>query len=136
MQQKNLSLGLRLLQRSKKKYKAEHITNILVGNKTAAIKSFKHYTLKSFGAGKEQDERFWNAVFRQAMIAGFINKDIENYGLLKINPIGHEFMESPTVFMLVRNHEYEEEEGSADTTGAPAGATGGDPITVCHVERP
>jgi ATP-dependent DNA helicase RecQ len=108
------------------KYKGEHIANILIGNKTAAIKSFKHYTLKSFGAGKDHDERFWNAVFRQSMINGLINKDIENYGLLKVNPKGHEFLEKPTSFMLVKNHEYEEDEDSA-SSGAPSGATGGDP---------
>lgn len=109
------------------KYKGEHIANILIGNKTAAIKSFKHYTLKSFGSGKDHDERFWNAVFRQSMISGLINKDIENYGLLKVTAKGHEFLEKPTSFMLVKNHEYEEEEESASTAGAPSGATGGDP---------
>src|SRR6056297_945317 len=65
------------------KYKAEHITNILIGKKTAAVKSFKHYNLECFGLGKDHDEKYWNAVFRQSMIAGLINKDIENYGLLK-----------------------------------------------------
>ena len=109
------------------KYKGEHIANILIGNKTAAIKSFKHYTLKSFGAGKDRDERFWNAVFRQSMIKGLVNKDIENYGLLKITPKGHEFMKNPTSFLLVKNHEYEEDEDSGNF-GAPSGATGGDPV--------
>jgi len=109
------------------KYKGEHIANILIGNKTAAIKSFKHYSLKAFGAGKDHDERFWNAVFRQSMIKGLINKDIENYGLLKVTPKGHEFLENPTSFMLVKNHEYEEDEESASAGGAPSGATGGDP---------
>ncbi len=109
------------------KYKGEHIANILIGNKTAAIKSFKHYTLKSFGSGKDHDERFWNAVFRQSMIKGLINKDIENYGLLKITPKGHEFLKNPTSFMLVKNHEYEEDEDSG-SAGAPSGATGGDPV--------
>jgi ATP-dependent DNA helicase RecQ len=109
------------------KYKGEHIANILIGNKTAAIKSFKHYTLKTFGSGKDHDERFWNAVFRQSMIAGIINKDIENYGLLKVTPKGHEFLAKPTSFMLVRNHEYEEEEESGGTGGAPSGGASGDP---------
>ena len=109
------------------KYKGEHIANILIGNKTAAIKSFKHYTLKSFGAGKDHDERFWNAVFRQSMIKGLINKDIENYGLLKVTPKGHEFLQSPASFMLVKNHEYEEEAESSGSGGAPSGTTGGDP---------
>ncbi len=109
------------------KYKGEHIANILVGNKTAAIKSFKHYTLESFGAGKEHKESFWNAVFRQCMINGMVNKDIENYGLLKVTPKGHEFIANPVSFLLVKNHEYEEEDESG-ASGAPSGATGGDPV--------
>ncbi|WP_320110522.1 DNA helicase RecQ [Draconibacterium orientale] len=109
------------------KYKGDHIANILIGNSTAAIKSFKHYTLKSFGTGKEHDERFWNAVFRQSMVAGIINKDIENYGLLKVTEKGHEFLEKPHSFMLVKNHEYEEEDDSANVGGAPSGGASGDP---------
>ncbi len=124
---KELVVGLKAIAEVKEKYKAEHITNILVGKKTAAIKSFRQYTLDSFGAGQGYDEHFWNAIFRQAMIAGFINKDIENYGLLKITEKGHAFLENPTTFMLVRNHEYMEEGDSSEAYGAPAGATSGDP---------
>ncbi len=124
---KELVIGLKAIVEVKEKYKAEHITNILVGKKTAAIKSFRQYTLDSFGAGQGYDEHFWNAIFRQAMIAGFINKDIENYGLLKITEKGHAFLENPTTFMLVRNHEYKEEGDSSETYGAPTGATSGDP---------
>jgi ATP-dependent DNA helicase RecQ len=109
------------------KYKADHIANILIGNKTAAIKSFKHYTLNSFGSGTDHEERFWNAVFRQSMVAGLINKDIENYGLLKVTPKGHEFLKKENSFMLVRNHDYQEEEDSGMIAGAPSGATSGDP---------
>jgi len=108
-------------------YKADHIANILIGNKTAAIKSFNHYTLNCFGEGKDQDERFWNAVFRQSMIAGFISKDIENYGLLKMTEKGHEFLKNPTSFMLVKNHEYEDDDSSDDSGGAPSGGASGDP---------
>lgn len=109
------------------KYKAEHITNILIGKKTAAVKSFKHYNLECFGTGKDHDEKYWNAVFRQSMINGLINKDIENYGLLKINPKGHDFLKNPTSFMLVKNHDYDVEEEESASGGAPSGATGGDP---------
>ncbi len=109
------------------KYKGDHIANILIGNKTAAVKSFKHNTLESFGTGKEHDERFWNAVFRQSMIKGFLNKDIENYGLLKVTDNGHKFLENPTSFMLVKNHEYEEDSDSG-TGGAPSAANSGDPV--------
>ncbi|QGY43867.1 DNA helicase RecQ [Maribellus comscasis] len=119
--------ALKVILEVNEKYKGEHIANILIGNKTAAIKSFKHYTLETFGSGKDHDERFWNAVFRQSMIAGIINKDIENYGLLKVTEKGHEFLKNPTSFMLVKNHEYEEEDDSANAGGAPSGATSGDP---------
>jgi ATP-dependent DNA helicase RecQ len=63
------------------------------------------------------------------MIAGLISKDIENYGLLKMTPKGHDFLKNPSGFLLVKNHKYEEEiEEYAGTAGAPSGATGGDPI--------
>ncbi|NCB09392.1 MAG: RecQ family ATP-dependent DNA helicase, partial [Bacteroidia bacterium] len=109
------------------KYKADHISNILIGNKTAAIKSFKHYTLESFGSGNDHDERFWNAVFRQSIVSGLLSKDIENYGLLKVTPKGHEFLQKDNSFMLVKNHDYQEEEDSGIISGAPSGATSGDP---------
>jgi ATP-dependent DNA helicase RecQ len=109
------------------KYKAEHIANILIGNKTAAVKSFRHNTLESFGTGKDHDERYWNAVFRQSMVKGIISKDIENYGLLKITPDGHKFLENPGSFMLVKNHDYEED-SDALYGGTPSAANSGDPI--------
>jgi ATP-dependent DNA helicase RecQ len=120
--------GLKAILEVNEKYKGEHIANILIGNKTAAIKSFKHYNLKAFGAGKNHDERFWNAIFRQSMIAGLVNKDIENYGLLKVTEKGHEFIENPKSFMFVKNHEYEESEEESAASGAPSGGTGGDPV--------
>lgn len=109
------------------KYKGDHIANILIGNKTAAIKSFRHYDLKCFGTGKDHEERFWNAVFRQSMIAGIINKDIENYGILQVTQKGHDFIANPTDFLLVKNHEYEEEGDSGISGGAPSGGASGDP---------
>lgn len=120
-------LALKAILEVNEKYKGDHIANILIGNKTAAIKSFKHYENKYFGAGKDFEERFWNAVFRQSMVAGIINKDIENYGLLKVTQKGHEFLANPVSFMLVKNHEYQEEDDSDAGGGAPSGGASGDP---------
>ena len=121
-------LALKAILEVNQKYKGDHIANILIGNKTAAIKSFKHSDLKCFGLGKEHDERFWNAVFRQSIVAGLISKDIENYGLLKVTEEGQKFLAKPTSFMLVKNHEYEEEDDTLSSGGgAPSGGTGGDP---------
>jgi len=121
-----VSRALKAILEVNEQYKAEHIANILIGNKTAAIKSFRHSTLKSFGSGKDHDERFWNAVFRQSMIKGLINKDIENYGLLKVTDRGQEFLKNPTSFMLVKNHDYDEDMESA-ANAAPLAANSGDP---------
>ena len=94
----------------KEKFKADHIANILSGKVTSAIKSYKHHKIEFFGIGEEKDEKFWNMVIRQALIAKFLTKDIENYGLLKITQKGLEFLENPTSFMLAEDHDY------ADTT--------------------
>ncbi len=118
--------ALEAIHEVKEKYKAEHIADILVGKSSAAVKSFHHDELESFGTGDDHDEHFWNAVFRQSMVAGLITKDIENYGLLKITPAGHEFMQNPRPFQLVKNHRYEDEEDDS-ASGAPAGGSGGDP---------
>jgi len=94
----------------KEKFKADHVSNILSGKVTSAIKSYKHHKLEYFGIGDDKDEKFWNMVIRQALIAKFLTKDIENYGLLKLTPKGLEFLEKPTSFMLAEDHDY------ADTT--------------------
>jgi len=122
-----LARALKTILEVNERYKADHVANILIGNRTAAIKSFKHDTLKCFGCGNDHDERYWNAVFRQSMVAGIINKDIENYGLLKVTQKGHDFLAKPTSFMLVKNHEYEEEDSNSAGGGAPSGGSSGDP---------
>jgi ATP-dependent DNA helicase RecQ len=94
----------------KEKFKADHIANILSGKVTSAIKSYKHHKIEYFGIGEDKDEKFWNMVIRQALIAKFLTKDIENYGLLKLTQKGMEFLENPTSFMLAEDHDY------ADTT--------------------
>lgn len=94
----------------KEKFKADHIANILSGKVTSAIKSYKHHKLEFFGIGEDKDEKYWNMVIRQALIARFLTKDIENYGLLKITPDGMQFLSNPVSFMLAEDHDY------ADTT--------------------
>ena len=79
-----LSAVLEVVGTLKEKFKAEYIVNMLVGNETSEIQSYKHNELEVFGSGSDEEEKTWNAVIRQALIAGYLAKDIENYGLLKI----------------------------------------------------
>lgn len=106
----------------KEKFKADHVANILSGKINSAIKSYKHHKLEVFGIGEEKDEKFWNMVVRQALIAKFLVKDIENYGLLKITPRGMAFLENPTSFMLAEDHDYTDSGDDENAFGARTSA--------------
>ncbi|MDY0097846.1 MAG: DNA helicase RecQ [Bacteroidales bacterium] len=106
----------------KEKFKADHIANILSGKMTAAIKSYRHHKLEFFGIGEDKDEKFWNMVIRQALIAKLLTKDIENYGLLKVTEKGMEFIEEPSSFMLAEDHDYAESSDEENAFGARTAA--------------
>jgi ATP-dependent DNA helicase RecQ len=116
----NIVLLLKTIIAIKEKFKAEHVANILSGNATSNVRSYQHHKLELFGAGKENDKKFWNAVIRQSLIAKFLIKDIENYGLLKVSKAGHEFLEKPHSFMLTKDHDYDqkdEDNGAKSSSG-------------------
>ena len=81
-----------------------------MGKVTAMIKSYSHNKLEVFGAGEDKDARFWNAVIRQALIMGFVDKNIENYGLISINARGEEYIKKPTSVTITIDHDYDAED--------------------------
>ncbi len=91
-------------------FKAKHIANVLLGKNTAAVKSYKHNKLEIFGKGADRDEKYWNAVIKQALIRKLLLKDIDNYGLLKISKAGEAFIKEPFSIMLAQDHDYENDE--------------------------
>ncbi len=102
------------------KFKGDYLIHVIVGKNNSLIKSYKHHKLEEFGSGSEKDEKFWNAVLRQALILGLVDKNIENYGLLSIGQKGEEYLKKPYSVLLTQDHEYEEvdeEEGAAMPTG-------------------
>ncbi len=94
----------------KEKFKAEHIVDIIMGKETAEVLDYKHEDLDVFGTGQHEEPNVWHAVIRQAMIAGYIDKEIENYGVLKITKSGREFLDKPSSFRITKDNEFEEEE--------------------------
>ena len=98
----------------KEKFKADHISYILAGIKNNIIKSYKHNLLEQFGSGNDKEPNFWSAVIRQALIARLIEKEIENYGLLKLTQKGHEYIENPKSLMLSEDHEYNDQQDDDD----------------------
>lgn len=121
--QELLSLVLETILLVKEKFKAEHIVDILKGNETSDVKSYQHDELDNFSSASDEDERLLHAVIRQAMIAGFISKDIENYGLLRLTPSGKAYLKKPQPFPIVKDNEFDDEEEEASVGGKSSGGT-------------
>ena len=102
----DIVLALNTILLIKEKFKAKHVTNVLLGRATADIKSYKHDALDVFNSGADQEEGHWNAVVRQALILGFLNKDIENYGLLSLTKEGKDFIAKPYSVQIAIDHDY------------------------------
>lgn len=94
----------------KEKFKADHIIDVMLGHATNDVKSYRQDELEVFGCAEASSERMLNAIIRQAIIAGYIVRDIENYGLLKVTPKGHKFLASPTSFKIVEDNEFNDDE--------------------------
>jgi ATP-dependent DNA helicase RecQ len=94
----------------KEKFKADHVIDVLLGKETNEILSYHQDDLEVYGTGQGEDERTWNSVIRQALIGGYLDKDIENYGLLKVTPAGKAFLKKPVSFKIVKDSDFEEEE--------------------------
>ena len=104
--------------------KSKHYCAYLSGHVTADIKAYKHDKLPTFGIGKEQDEHFWNAVIRQVTVGGLVYKDVETFGTLKLTDAGKAFIEAPTSFQLIKQHDFSgtDDDDSIIQTGGKGGA--------------
>lgn len=93
----------------KEKFKAEHVIDVMTGRMTNDVQTYHHDELEVFGCEQGADEKLLNAIVRQADIAGYIERDIENFGLLKITAKGRKFLNSPVSFKIVEDNEFSEE---------------------------
>lgn len=93
----------------KEKFKAEHVIDVMTGRMTNDVQAYRHDELEVFGCEQGSDEKLLSAVVRQADIAGYIERDIENFGLLKITPKGRKFLNSPVSFKIVEDNEFSED---------------------------
>lgn len=93
-----IGLILETILQVNEKFKAEHIVDILHGNETSAIQSYKHTALENFGAASDVEESTLHAIIRQAMLSGYLNKDIDSYGDLKLTNDGKKFLKRPCKF--------------------------------------
>ena len=111
---------LKVVNEVKEKFKTDHVINIICGVSNNITKSYKHDELDLFGCGDDEDDKYWNAVVRQSLVEGFLTKDIENYGLLKLTEKGLNFITSPYSMMLTKDHDFENVEDEAPVGGSGA----------------
>ena len=123
--QKELCMVLELMDNLKENFKLEHLANILAGVSTAMVKSYNHDQLPMFGAGSDHDTRFWAAVIHQGLILHYLDKDIDNYGLITATDEGLEFFLHPHPVMLVEDRTFSDGVDDEDDDPVPAGGGGG-----------
>ncbi len=104
----------------KEKFKSSYIVDVLLGHEKPEVLSFKHNKLDIFGCLNDKDEAFLNALIQQAIIGGFVRKDIENYGVLHITKAGHDFVDKPTKFMMVGARDFSDSDYDCMESGTAA----------------
>ncbi len=108
----------------KQKFDADYVIAVLRGKTTPDIETYKHDELECFGSGQEVDEAMWNNVLRHAIVAGYINKDVEAMGILKITASGKKYIKKPVSFKIAG----EESEEESEINDNPAGGEVADPL--------
>ena len=105
-----LVIVLNAIRAIKENFRQDYVIDFVKGVETEDIVSHKHDQLEEFGSGEDEDPKIWNPVIRQALIAGYLKKDVDSYGLLKLTPSGKRFLKEPESFMIVEDKEFNEEE--------------------------
>ena len=132
-----MSLVIELIESLPEHFKLEHLAGILSGIPNALIKSYHHDKLPLYGAGRDHDLRFWAAVIHQGLILRFLDKDIENYGLIFVTEEGRRFYEHPYEVMLVEDRTFSEgvdDEEDDAASAAVHGGGGGDPVLLAMLK--
>ena len=109
------------------RFPTEYVVQVLTGKMTPQMKMYRHDALDVFASGNEQTDYFWRSLIRQVLLEGLLEKDIEEYGILKLTRKGAAFLKKPTSFMMVLNDQYEDANEDDDEGSAPVAEASADP---------
>ena len=112
---------LKVIIQTKEIYKAKELVKTLEGKKNAVIQSHKTDSLEVFGSGSSKDSNFWMAIIRQALVKGYLVKEIESYGLIRITARGKAFLNQPSSFMMTEDHKYDQDDVAQVLQNKPQG---------------
>jgi ATP-dependent DNA helicase RecQ len=107
-------LALKTVVQTEERFGINHLSSVITGNENEYTKSYNHDKLSVFGAGRDFKPEFWNSVFRQILLAEYLEKDIESYGILKITKKGLDFIDKPESISLSKDHDFSEEANSVE----------------------
>ena len=107
---KELLIVLKAVLAIKENFRSDYIIDFITGRDTEEVLVHKHHELEEFGSGEDENPKIWNPVIRQALLVGYLKKEVENYGLLKVTAAGKKFIKSPAPFYVVEDREFSEEE--------------------------
>ncbi len=108
--EKQLVVALTSILAIKENFRTDYVIDFVMGRETNEIVAHRHNQLEEFGSGEDFGEKIWNPLIRQALIAGYIKKEVENYGLLKVTSEGKKFIKKPKSFMIVEDKEFNEDD--------------------------
>jgi ATP-dependent DNA helicase RecQ len=121
---------LKAIRSLEERFGSEYVINIITGKTTPQINTYRHDQLEVFGEGKEDDAHFWNSLMRQMMLEGLIEKDIEEYGLLKVTDKGTQFLKKPYSIMVALNHQFDADAMDDEEEAAAEAQASADPALV------
>ena len=107
--QDDLSAALETIAALKEKFKAEYIVDVMIGRATADVRSYRHEESEVFGCAEGSDPKYLQSVIRQGVIEGYIERGIENYGILKLTAKGKRFLDHPVSFKIVEDNDFNED---------------------------
>ena len=117
---------LSVVRDTKEKYKSKDIVSTIIGRENAMLKSHRTPSQPFFGIGKERTDTYWMALIRQVLVAGYLRKEIEQYGVVKLNSKGLEYIQNPVSFMMTEDHLYDSEKDSSIITNTKGNSGGVD----------
>ena len=108
--------ALKAVIQTEQRFGLKHLTHVITGINSQYVQSYKHNNLEVFGSGGDKEPEYWSSVIRQSMLLGFLEKDIEQVGVIKITKKGERFLEAPHHLSLTKDHDYgiEEEHSITD----------------------
>ena len=117
---------LEVIRDTNQEYKAKEVVNTLIGKSNALLKSRRTDSRAYFGSGSAKDDKFWMALIRQVLVAGYLAKEIEQYGVLKLTSLGEKFIKKPDSFMMTEDHIYDTGDDSNIITNSKSAGGGTD----------